>query len=87
VITDVIMIPIGGVQLGIRLVNKLSELQVLMNSGHAQVRARLPDSKALGYMVSEVYDNVKMYLCRYFPEREWAIIVGACKAITVCMLS
>jgi DNA-binding NtrC family response regulator len=46
VITDVILGPISGVQLGIRLVKKFPNCKVLMVSGHAQVCARLPDSKA-----------------------------------------
>jgi FixJ family two-component response regulator len=46
VITDVIMGSISGVQLGIRLVKKFPGCKVIMISGHAQVCARLPDSKA-----------------------------------------
>jgi DNA-binding NtrC family response regulator len=46
VITDVIMGPISGVQLGIRLIKKFPDCRVLMISGHVQVCTRLPDSKA-----------------------------------------
>ena len=45
VITEVIMGPISGVRLAIHLAKRFPECKVLMISGHAQVCARLPDSK------------------------------------------
>ena len=44
-ITEVIMGPISGVRLAIHLAKRFPECKVLMISGHAQVCARLPDSK------------------------------------------
>jgi FixJ family two-component response regulator len=45
VITEVILGPISGVQLAIRLAKRFPDCKVLMISGHSQVCARLPDSK------------------------------------------
>jgi len=46
VITEVLLGPMSGVQLGIQITKRLPSCKVLMMSGNSQVCARLPDSKS-----------------------------------------